>query len=228
MEDIMKLFQIILTVSILLSINGCSTQHQQTNLRMKGVYAEIDTSNAIDTIRLLSDKNDNIVSKTIVSIKENSENFAPPVLYELSRALFSLNKKDEAAFWFYAGQLRARFDADRCPDISARQAVSVLNQEYGTPINQYAFQDISKFESIIHSVVEWDRATPHNYDHRWINLHGLDATLSAMGEPSNNTSLSLPTEQWEEIAENARKKYLENLEKVLLLAKSMQKEGKIP
>lgn len=228
MENKMKLFQIIITISILLSINGCSAQRQQTNLKMKGVYAEIDTSNAREAIRLLIDKNDKIVSNTILSIKGNSQNFAPPVMYELSRTLFSLNKKDEAAFWFYAGQLRARFDANRCSDISARQAVSVLDQEYGTPINQYTFQDIGKLESIIHGVVEWDRLTPYKYDHRWINLHGLDATLSAMGEPSNNTSLSLPSEQWEEIAENTRKKYLEDLEKVLLHAKSMQKEENIP
>jgi hypothetical protein len=150
------------------------------------------------------------------------------VLYELSRTLFSLGQKDEAAFWFYAGQLRARFDANRCSDISARQAVAVLNQEYGTPINQYAFQDLSKLESLIHRVVEWDRSTPHNYDHRWINLHGLEATLSAMGEESSNKPLSLPSEQWETIAENTRKKHLENFEEVLIQAKSMQKEEKIP
>jgi hypothetical protein len=224
----MKLLQFFLAIIILLCINGCSAKYEKTNLKMTGPYAEIDTRKENETIRFLLDKNEKIVSNTIVLIKKNSENYAPPVLYELSRALFSLNQKDEAAFWFYAGQLRARFDANRCSDISARQAVSVLNQEYGTPINQYAFQDLSKFESIIHSVVEWDRSTPHNYDHRWINLHGLDATLSAMGEPSNNTSLSLPTEQWEAIAENTREKYLENLEKVLLQAKSMQKEGKFP
>ncbi|MDP3430363.1 MAG: hypothetical protein Q8R89_08540 [Desulfomicrobium sp.] len=224
----MKLFQIFLAISILLCINGCSAQHQQTNLRMKGVYAEIDTIKARETIRLLSDNNEKNVSNTILSIKENPENYAPPVLYELSRTLFSLDKKDEAAFWYYAGQLRARFDANRCSDISARQAVAVLNQEYGTPINQYTFQDLNKLESLIHRVVEWDRSTPHNYDHRWINLHGLEATLSAMGEESNNKPLSLPAEQWEAIAENTRKKHLENFEEVLIQAKSMQKEGKIP
>lgn len=224
----MKLFQIVFAISILLCINGCSAQHQQTNLRMKGVYAEIDTIKARETIQLLSDNNEKNVSNTILSIKENPENYAPPVLYELSRTLFSLDQKDEAAFWYYAGQLRARFDANRCSDISARQAVAVLNQEYGTPINQYAFQDLNKLEALIHRVVEWDRSTPHNYDHRWINLHGLGATLSAMGEESSNTPLSLPVEQWETIAENTRKKHLEAFEEVLLQAKTLQQEGKIP
>lgn len=224
----MKVFPIFLAFSIMFGIIGCSSQHQKTYLKMKGVYAEIDTIKSREAIQLLSDKSEEKVSNTILSIKANPENYAPPVLYELSRALFSRDQKDEAAFWYYAGQLRARFDANRCSDISARQAVAVLNQEYGTPINQYTFQDLNKLESLIHRVVEWDRSTPYNYDHRWINLHGLGATLSAMGEPSSDTSLSLPVEQWETIAENTRKKHLENLEEVLIQAKAMQKEGKIP
>lgn len=224
----MKIIQISLAIMILICFNGCSSQHQKINLKMKGIYAEIDSAHVEETIRMLSGKDQKIVNNTISSIKEKPENFAPPVLYELSRALFVLQRKDEAAFWFYAGQLRARFDANRCSDISARQAVAVLNQEYGKEINQYAFQDLKKFESLIPLVVEWDRSTPHNYDHRWINLYGLDAISSAMGEPSNNTSLSLPVEQWEAIAENTRKKYLEMFSEVLRQANIMQKEGQIP
>lgn len=224
----MKLIPIFLAICMMFSITGCSTHNKKTYLKMKGVYAEIDTTQSKEAIISLSNKREEKVANTISAIKANPENYAPPVLYELSRTLFSLDQKDEASFWYYAGQLRARFDANRCADISARQAVAVLNQEYGTPINQYAFQDLNKLESLIHRVVEWDRSTPHNYDHRWINLHGLEATLSAMGEESDNKPLSLPAEQWETIAENTRKKHLENLEEVLLQAKAMQKEGKIP
>ena len=47
-------------------------------------------------------------------VKKHSENYAPPALFGLSKSLFEAGKKDDAMFWFYAGQLRARYDANRC------------------------------------------------------------------------------------------------------------------
>jgi len=41
------------------------------------------------------------------------ENYAPPVFYALSEALLVRGEKDDAAFWFYAGQIRTRFDAHK-------------------------------------------------------------------------------------------------------------------
>lgn len=64
-------------------------------------------------------------------------------------------------------------DATRCNDISARAGIGVFTQQFGPKINRYAFQDIPKLKALILKVIEWVRKTPHNYDHRWINLQGL-------------------------------------------------------
>lgn len=221
----MKNLHVVFTLLIFICINGCLSQRQKENLKIINRYSDINTVLQDRTVNMLLGKHEIDFNNAILSIKKNPENYSPPVLYELSKKLFSLNQKHEAAFWFYAGQLRARFDANRCTDISARQVVAEICQKSGTQINQYAFQDLLKFETLITRVIEWDRSTPHNYDHRWINLYGLDALRFYKREPVSNTSLSLPVEQWEAIAENTRRNYLEMFRETLQQAKNMNNEG---
>jgi hypothetical protein len=177
----------------------------------QGEFAQVDTRLAKETIQILAKGNTKEKQNVIGKIKANPENYAPPVLYALSNVLFANGEKDEGAFWFYAGQLRARVDANICTDSSARQAVSVLNQNYGTSINQYMFQDIPKLEELIPKVVDWERKSPYNYDRRWINLHGMVAMMSGLGakdKDTSQTSLSFPKDQWSDIAEKTRTDYL--------------------
>lgn len=58
-------------------------------------------------------------------------------------------------------------------DNSVKQAVSILNNEYGPVINNYAFQAIVKLESTVNNVFDFVRSNNENYDHRWINLLGM-------------------------------------------------------
>lgn len=184
-------------------------------------YARIDTHLATETMRTLSQGSASERLAAIAKVRGNPEKYAPPVFYQLSRVLFESGERDEATFWFYAGQLRARFDANRCADPSARQAVSVLNMEFGAPINQHAFADIVKLEALITKVVEWDRNTPHDYDHRWINLHGMAAMMSALGEQNADTpALSLPEDSWVKIAEKTRTDYLAGFQEAMKRMKS--------
>jgi hypothetical protein len=133
----------------------------------------------------------------------------PPVLAALAAALFADGRSAEAAFWFYAAQLRARFDANRCAHPSAAGAVAVLTQRYGPEINRYAFGDPARLRETVERVVAWDRATRHDYDHRWINLHGMD-TFTGTTAP-----LSRPAAEWPAIAERTRVEYLQGLDQVL-------------
>ena len=192
----------------------------------RGEFAQIDTRLATETIQILAKGTAEEKQSTISKIKANPGNYAPPVLYVLSNVLFANGEKDEGAFWFYAGQLRARIDANICADLSARQAVGVLNQNFGAPINQYTLQDIPKLEELIPKVIEWERKTPYNYDRRWINLHGMGAVMSGMGvqnkDPSQS-SLSYPKDQWNDIAEKTRTDYLSNFKKAMALMKSKKK-----
>ncbi|MDN5853812.1 MAG: hypothetical protein L0K86_13395 [Actinomycetia bacterium] len=55
----------------------------------------------------------------------------------------------------------------------------------------------------------WDRATPHDYDHRWINLHGMVAFGVRPGE-----ALRSPESEWPTTAEKVRTDYLADLTEI--------------
>lgn len=203
---------------------GSPALAQDRTLTPRGEYARIDTRATNEAIAALSRGDEAAQDRVIAQVKAQPEGFAPPVFYVLSRVLFQRGQKDEAAFWFYAGQLRARFDANRCADVSARQAVSALNQQFGGPINQYAFQDIAKLEALVPRVVAWDRQTPHRYDHRWINLHGMNAVLSATDPKAPaQAALSLPEAEWPQIAEKTRQDYLAGFRDAMVEMKNRRK-----
>jgi hypothetical protein len=192
----------------------------------KGEYAKIDVRLANETMKALAGGTAEERRKAIETIQLSPQKYAPPVFFLLSNVLFQGGKQEEGAFWFYAGQLRARFDANRCADISAREAVGVLNQEYGSVINQFMFKDLSKLEELIPKVVEWDRKTPHDYDHRWINLHGMGAMMSGLDAEDSSekpAALSLSEEQWGEIAEKTRADYLAGFKEALARMKTEKK-----
>lgn len=212
-------FQVAFVFSIfagVLQLIGCTAPSGSIPVEQAGIYAQIDTRLANKTINALAKGGVEERRTAIEMVRKNPENYAPPVLYQLAQVLFSGGEKDEGAFWFYAGQLRARFDANRCADMSAKQAVAVLNQKFGAPINEYAFKDIPKLEALIPRVVEWDRSTVHHYDHRWINLHGMDAISSKMGQPVAAGELSVSSDQWESIENKTRAEYLNGFRQAML------------
>src|SRR4051812_23555437 len=93
-----------------------------------GIYKTIDVRLANDTIKALHDYKGKTRLQVINTIVDKPENFAPPVLYFLSSVLFDEGKKDDAVFWFYAGQLRGRIDANICADKTARGAIAAMNE----------------------------------------------------------------------------------------------------
>ncbi|MCF8174217.1 MAG: hypothetical protein K9K30_03165 [Burkholderiaceae bacterium] len=90
------------------------------------------------------------------TLKEPLELFSPAAV------LFQQGKKDEAVFWFYAAQLRTRYQlafekGDR------GQLLTIMMMTIGVPINNYAFQDTANFLRILDRVLEWDRTTPNPF-----------------------------------------------------------------
>jgi len=95
--------------------------------------------------------------------------------------------------------VRARYDANLCLDNSAKQAVSILNSEYGPAINKYALQNIDTLEKTVTGVVDFVRTNEEDYDHRWINLHGMGAVMSGLGNGTGDRDLTQPKEKWADI-----------------------------
>jgi ankyrin repeat protein len=83
-------------------------------------------------------------------LKEPLELFSPALV------LFLHGKKDDAVFWFYAAQLRVRYQlAFEAGDRG--QLLTVMLMTTGPPINNYAFQDVANLDRILVRVLEWDK-----------------------------------------------------------------------
>ncbi len=197
-----------------------TSKAQENKIEPKGIYKEIVVEKSNKFVEIL--KGENISSKTQIvdSIIKKPNDYNPTVLYALSKELYDNNKKDEATYWFYLAQLRARYDANLCLDNSAKQAVSILNNEYGPNINKYAFQNIDFLEKTVKKVIDFAKNNDENYDHRWLNLHGMDAVLASMDEKAEKKELSKPKKEWKKIKQktiedysNGFTEYLKSLKK---------------
>jgi hypothetical protein len=175
------------------------TKGQTNEIEAQGVYKEIDIDRHNKAIEALTGKNKKTKQQTIDSILAKPNHYNPPVLYALSRELFKQDKKEKACFWFYTGQLRARYDANLCLDITAKQAVSILTQEYGPDINKYAFQNIDSLQKTVTKVVDFVRNNEEKYDHRWISLHGMGAVRAGLGDKSADEAIIEPQDKWAEV-----------------------------
>lgn len=183
----------------------CSVAQIQTvEITPQGEFAKIDTTRAIETIDAIhrGDKG------AIAQVQEDPGSYQPPVLYALAAELFQRGRKDDAMYWFYLGQLRARSDANKALDPSAAGGVDVLNQSVGAPINTHAFQSIPKLVQTVEKVASDDASLPRNYDPRWIALHGADAFTE--------TKLRFaPESRWTSINDETRRGYLSDFRAVI-------------
>ena len=99
---------------------------------------------------------------SIEQLKDGIENKHPAQFYILAEKLFAAGKKDEAVFWYYAGQLRYRVyllvNKDKLDPSGDPALFASLSEEVGRPINEYAFGDIPQLAKTIAAVITWDQA----------------------------------------------------------------------
>ena len=173
----------------------------------KSIYKEIDVARHNSAIEIFNGNNQELKQQTIDSIIKDPNNYNPPVLFALSRELLIQDKIDEGAYWFCIAQLRGRYDANLCMDKSAIEALFKLMDEYGPVFYDYALQNIEKHQKIVSKAVNYVRANNENYDHRWINLHGIDAFSVSMGDKPLENELSQPKNKWKKIKKNTINDY---------------------
>jgi len=177
----------------LISLSAFAQNIINHEVEPKGVYAEINLSRDINTIQQLSDKTA-LNSALIASVEKDASNYTPPVLYVLSNILFSQKKYNEACFWFYVAQLRARYDVNRCLDKTAN--ADAYNQNFGANINEYAFKHMDSLKVIVQKVVTYVKANDELYDQRWINLSGIDAMKASISDSPIDKQLSVDKNKW--------------------------------
>jgi hypothetical protein len=99
---------------------------------------------------------------SIDQLKNGIENQHPTCFYILAQKLFTAGQKDDAVFWYYAGQLRYRVylvvNKDKLDPSGDPAVFASLSEEIGRPINEYAFGDIPQLAKTIDAVIAWDQS----------------------------------------------------------------------
>lgn len=91
----------------------------------------------------------------------------PAFYYVLATRLFAANRKDEAVFWYYAGQLRYRIRLACHPDLppgTEPALFAAMSEEVGRPINEYAGSNTTAWAAAVDRVLEWDERTHNGFE----------------------------------------------------------------
>lgn len=176
---------------------------------LKGVYKEIRTAREMEAISTFMKGTDEAKEQLAERIQEHPERYAPAVFFHLARYHFEQEDEDEALFWLYAARIRTWYDIKRCTDRSVGDSVEVLNRQLPPLLRLIQFEDIPNAKRLMKRAIAWDRTTPYEYDPRWIALHGLRASLPPTAD-GKTESLTIPEDQWVELAETHRKEYHKN------------------
>ena len=109
---------------------------------------------------------DDPTKKTPEQLKKGIENQHPATYYILAQKLFESGKKDEAVFWFYAGQLRYRFHLLANPNLEPSGDPALFasfSEVIGRPNNEYAFGDLKALDATLEKVLTWDEQTGNGF-----------------------------------------------------------------
>ena len=140
---------------------------------------------------ILTINNDTALDTVLHRVDIDPGSVPPKGLLLIAKALSDRKRYDEAAFYFYAGQLRANFDMARFPPylpdmkkergdartddqkgkvpdkpielVNPHESVSVLSLTIGSPISRWAMADPARLASVMARVRDWDLATPYAY-----------------------------------------------------------------
>ena len=187
---------------------------------------------------LMTIGNDTGIEKIIQIIDRDPGAVPPKGLLYAAKALSDRQDYERAAFYFYAGQLRATFDMARFPPytpndkksmldrrtqdqrgatpapqiemINPHEAVSVLALSIGQPIARWAMADPARLEKIMGEVRDWDLATPYAY------------------KPDYDISRPAPFETWPQLLTTTRNNYFTRVRQIAAGLRSVKPAAPAP
>jgi hypothetical protein len=128
---------------------------------------------------------DDLLKMSPEQLQKGIEDRHPAAYYVLAKKLFDAGKKDDAVFWFYAGQLRYRFHVSANPglDPSGDPALlASLNDVVGRPINEWAFGDLNALDATIGRVLTWDEEKKNGFTSKKDHAEDWKNVRSGLGE----------------------------------------------
>jgi len=106
---------------------------------------------------------ENLSTQSAQQLQTGIEKKHPAAYYALAKKLFEQGEKDEAVFWFYAGQIRYRAYLLGHPELPLDGDPALfasLSEVVGRPINVHAFGDIAGLTKTIDRALAWDATNP--------------------------------------------------------------------
>ena len=118
----------------------------------------------------LKDADAKSIVELSTELKKQQEKLRAEVMYVTAIRLYDLGHKDDAVYWFYTAQYRARvfisiLDKEKVGSIGSeafelKQAYGAFNQLAGTYINGYAFGELDKLEKTLTKVIDQGKSLP--------------------------------------------------------------------
>ena len=134
----------------------CSVQAHGMGAVTNGTAAQGPCDNSIDPQTVALDE--------LIRIVPDQH---PSFYYILANRLYAANRKDEAVFWMYAGQLRYRIRLACHPDLAPDTEPALfgsLQETVGRPINEYGFGDLQALPAALERVLAWDAASRNGFE----------------------------------------------------------------
>lgn len=153
------------------------------------------------------------VEESLDSVRENADEFIPPVLFAMAQYFFENEEKDQAVFWYYVALLRAMNDTQQ-EDLlfnKNKHTIFIYTQIFGRSIERYAFTNILYTKNQILEACDYVRKNPALYSSAWIYFDGAEKEKDIL----DLRSMALSSAEEEIIRIGTVKKFEKNLEKFL-------------
>lgn len=209
---------VLLICTTLWSLTGCEKNSSQSN---DPLIQQVEN--------LISDKKDEGLAQAFTTIhkapqdknavviawlKQKSDSLPAPFMMELGSRVFAQDH-NAGLRWYILGRIRASYDARRCTDRTASQAISALVMEYPEIFKYFrAHRKDKDYLKTWKEALDWEKTHPYSASPSWICSHGIQAFRQSPA------SLTVPKEDWPEIraktlqeTEAFLKKHLEEVNK---------------
>ena len=128
---------------------------------------------------------EDVWSKTPQELLKGIENAHPSTYYVVASRLFASGRKDEAVFWFYAGQLRYRFHLKANPNLPPDGDPALfasVSESVGRPLNEYAFGRLETLRQTLERVLAWDEKTGNGFTSKTQHAADWKGVRSGLGQ----------------------------------------------
>ncbi|WP_286266989.1 hypothetical protein [Thalassotalea atypica] len=113
-----------------------------------------------------SNSSNNVADESVETIKQGITDKHPISYITLASKLLNEGKLDEAAKWYYVGQMRFRAYLMANPNLEKSGDPALygsLKYVVGTPINEYAGQNPDNWVKLIEESIKWHSDNPNGF-----------------------------------------------------------------